>query len=53
MLNSKVRLITRVYSISSVRGEQIVRVLKNDMITMDPKFRHWVKKKGFKLLSYP
>ncbi len=40
-------------AISSARGEQIVKLLKDESLTVEPKFRHWVKKRGFKLLSYP
>ena len=40
-------------AISRARGEQIVRLLKDETVTVEPKFRHWVKKKGFRLLSYP
>ena len=40
-------------SISTKRGQQIINLLKDDSTVVKPGFRYWVKKKGFKLLSYP
>ncbi len=40
-------------AISRTRGELVVALLRDETASMDPKFRHWAKKNGFKLLSYP
>ena len=36
-------------TISRAKGENIIRLLKKDYT---PKFRHWVKSKGFQLISH-
>ena len=41
-------------TITKAKGERIIKVLTNDPAAADysPKFRHWVKQRGFKLVSY-
>ena len=41
-------------TISRAKGENIIRLLKKegDMNDYTPKFRHWVKSKGFQLISH-
>ena len=40
-------------TITKAKGERIIKVLTNDPAAADysPKFRHWVKQRGFKLVS--
>ena len=40
-------------TISRSRGEDIIKLLKDLTFSVDAKFNFWVKRKGFKLLSYP
>ena len=37
-----------------LRGQKIINVLKGNPIAQEysPKFRHWVKQRGFKLMSH-
>ena len=41
-------------TISRAKGENIIKLLKKegDMNDYTPKFRHWVKSKGFQLISH-
>ena len=41
-------------TITKAKGERIIKVLTNDPAAADysPKFRHWVKQRGFKLVSF-
>jgi len=40
-------------TITREKGQQITSYLKGDIPPPDPQFKHWVSKKGFKLLDYP
>ena len=40
-------------TITREKGQQITSYLKGDIPPPDPTFKHWVSKKGFKLLDYP
>ena len=40
-------------TITREKGQQITSYLKGDIPLPDPTFKHWVSKKGFKLLDYP
>ena len=47
---SEGKAVERSKAITRDRGVRIVNLLRDDET---PKFKHWVKKKEFKLLSYP
>ena len=41
-------------TITRAKGEMMVRLIKGDPVTLTycPKFKHWVKQRGFKLITY-
>ena len=41
-------------TITKAKGQKIINVLKSNPVALEysPKFRHWVKQKGFKLMSH-
>lgn len=40
-------------TITKDKGEHIKRILNGDISGADPSFKHWVIRKGFKLIDYP
>ena len=40
-------------TITKDKGEYIKRILNGDISGADPSFKHWVIRKGFKLIDYP
>ena len=40
-------------TITKSKGDQIIKFLSGAVSVPDPMFKHWVIKKGFKLVDYP